>query len=64
MPLFAQGLRRAGPKDPTCESLANALDGLSNYDAGGYTVSFAPNNHNGSSFSEMTVIDKSGTFRY
>lgn len=62
--VLVEGLRRAGPKEPTRESLANALDGMSNFDTGGYVVNFTPNNHNGSSFSEMTVIDKSGKFRY
>ncbi len=62
--MLVEALRRAGPKEPTRESLANALDGMSSFDAGGYTVSFAPNNHNGSSFSEMTVIDKNMRFSY
>lgn len=61
--MLVEGLRRAG-KEPTRESLANALDNLSEFDAGGYVVSFTPTNHNGSSFAEMTVIDKSGTFKY
>ncbi|MDB5807587.1 MAG: hypothetical protein JWN73_4909 [Betaproteobacteria bacterium] len=61
--MLTEALRRAG-KEPTRESLAAALDGLSEYDTGGYTVGFTPTNHNGSSFTEMTVIDKSGTFKY
>ncbi|HEY4370445.1 MAG TPA: ABC transporter substrate-binding protein [Burkholderiales bacterium] len=61
--MLVEALRHAG-KDPTRESLANALDNLSDFDAGGYIVGFTPTNHNGSSFAEMTVIDKSGTFKY
>ena len=62
--MLVEGLRRAGPKEPTRESLANALDSMANFDAGGYVVSFTPTNHNGSSFAEMTVIDKNMRFRY
>jgi hypothetical protein len=41
----------------------HALDGMSSYDVGGYFVSFSPNNHNGSSFVELTVISRDGQFR-
>ena len=34
------------------------------YDVGGYVVSFAPNNHNGSSFVELTVIGRDLKFAY
>ena len=61
--MLVEGLRRAG-RDPSRESLASALDGLSGFDAGGYIVSFTSSNHNGSAFAEMTVIDKSGRFKY
>ena len=58
-----EALRRAGPK-PTRESFMQALDGLRNFDAGGYFISFAPNNHNGSSFVELTVIGRDLKFSY
>jgi len=61
--MLVEGLRRAG-RDPTRESLASALDGLSGFDAGGFIIGFTPSNHNGSTFAEMTVIDKSGKFKY
>ena len=41
-----------------------ALDGMSSYDVGGYMVSYSPDNHNGSSFVELTIISKEGTFRH
>jgi len=62
--MLVESLRRAGPKEPTRETLAAALDSLTNFDAGGYVVSFTAANHNGSAFAEMTVIDKTGKFRY
>ena len=61
--VLVEGVRRAGPK-LTRESFMHALDNLSNYDAGGYVVSFSPTNHNGSSFVELTVISKNGQFRH
>ena len=61
--VLVEGVRRAGPK-LTRESFMHALDNLSNYDVGGYVVSFSPTNHNGSSFVELTVISKNGQFRY
>ncbi len=41
----------------------HALDGMSSYDVGGYTVSYSPTDHNGSSYVELTVISKEGAFR-
>ena len=40
------------------------LDGMKGYDVGGYVVGFAPNNHNGSSFVELTVIGRDLKFGY
>jgi ABC-type branched-subunit amino acid transport system substrate-binding protein len=61
--VLVEALRRAGPK-PTRASLMQALDGMKSYDVGGYTVSFAPDNHNGSSFVELTVIGQGNKFNY
>ncbi len=58
-----QALRRAGP-NPTRASFMRELDALKDFDAGGYTVSFSPSNHNGSSFVELTVIGKDLKFGY
>ena len=41
-----------------------ALDGMGGYDTGGYTVGFGPKDHNGSSFVELTIIGKDGTFKF
>ena len=58
-----EALRRAGPR-PTRESFMRALDGLRSYDAGGYLVGFSPDNHNGSSYVELTVLGKDLKFSY
>ncbi len=58
-----EALRRAGAK-PTRETFLQALDGMHGYDTGGYTVAFGPKEHNGSSFVELTIIGKDGTFKF
>jgi len=58
-----EALRRAGPR-LTRETFMQALDGMKEYDVGGYTVGFGPNNHNGSSFVELTVIGRGQKFNY
>ena len=58
-----EALRRAGPK-LTRENFLNALDAMSMYDTGGYSVGFGPQNHNGSSFVELTIIGKDGGFKF
>lgn len=58
-----EALKRAGPR-PTREGFMQALDGMKSFDAGGYVVGFAPNNHNGSSFVELTVIGRDLKFNY
>jgi ABC-type branched-subunit amino acid transport system substrate-binding protein len=61
--IAVEALKRAGPQ-PTREAFMRALDGMNNYDAGGYLVSFSPTNHNGSSFVELTVIGGTLKFNY
>ncbi|KWR87258.1 ABC transporter substrate-binding protein [Cupriavidus sp. IDO] len=56
---FTEGLRRAG-KDLTREKLVTALESMRNFDLGGYIVNFTPENHIGSKFVEMTVINSRG----
>ena len=41
-----------------------ALDGMKGFDTGGYIVGFSPNDHNGSSFVELTVLGRDLKFNY
>jgi len=59
--VFVEGLRRAG-KELTRDKFISAMENLRNFDAGGFAVNFAPGNHNGSSFVELTIIRKDGSF--
>ena len=61
--VMVEALRKAGPK-LTREGFMRELDNMKAYDVGGYVVSFAPNNHNGSSFVELTVIGRDLKFGY
>jgi branched-chain amino acid transport system substrate-binding protein len=61
--VLVEALKRAGPK-PTREGFMQALDSIKDFDVGGYTVTFAPDNHNGSSFVELTVIGEGHKFNY
>lgn len=56
---FVEGLRRAG-KDLTRERFVMALESMRNVDLGGFIVQFAPENHVGSKFVEMTIINSRG----
>ncbi len=60
--VFAEGLRRAGA-NPTRESLISGLESMQRYDTGGYTVSFGPRNHRGSSFVELSMLTGDGKVR-
>ena len=60
--VLVEGLRRAGA-NPTREKLLAALDSISNYDVGGYLVSFSPTNHNGSNFVSLSILGRDLAFR-
>ena len=59
--VFAEALRRGG--DVSREALIKALEGL-RVDLGGFTATFASDNHNASKYVEMTVLNKAGEIRY
>lgn len=61
--MLVEAIRRAG-KNPTRESLLKALNGIQNFDLGGFVVDFSPTNHNGSRFVELTAISRRGRFAY
>ena len=60
--VLVEGLKRAG-KNPTRESLIDGLASLGKVDLGGFTVNYTPTNHNGSSFVDLTIISRGGTFK-
>jgi len=59
--VLVEGLRRAG-RDLTRERFVAAIESLSEHDVGGFTVSFAANNHVGSRYVELSMISANGRF--
>ncbi len=61
--VLVEGLRKAG-KNLTRESLVDAMANLGTMDIGGFKVSYSHDNHNGSSFVDLTIISRGGTFKH
>lgn len=59
--VLVEGLRRAGA-NPTRQSLRQALEGMQRVDLGGLEISYAPNDHSGLDFTELSIISD-GRFR-
>ncbi len=59
--VFVEGVRRAG-RDLTRERFISALESINNLDLGGFNVRFSPVNHNGSTYVDLTMIGRNGTF--
>jgi ABC-type branched-subunit amino acid transport system substrate-binding protein len=61
--VFAEGLRRAG-KNPTREALITGLESIKDWNLGGFTISFGPKDHEGSRYTELTIIDRNGHYMH
>ena len=61
MQVMAAGLRGAG-KNPTPETVKEAMEKLARLDLGGYVMEFGPDKRHGSNFVEITVVGPSGNF--
>lgn len=59
--VVTEGLRRAG-KNLTRESFVAGLESMRDVDFGGFRVSFSPQNHEGSKFTDLTMIGRGGKF--
>jgi branched-chain amino acid transport system substrate-binding protein len=59
--VMAEGLRRAG-RNLTRDSFIKAMESMGEYDAGGFKVSYSPENHNGSKFVDLTIISRDQKF--
>lgn len=60
--VLVEGLRRAGPK-PTRDKLQAALENLRKLDIGGLEVSYAPDDHTGLDFADLSIIGTDGKFK-
>jgi branched-chain amino acid transport system substrate-binding protein len=59
--VMVEGLRRAGKKLDR-DTFIRAMETMTDYDAGGFKVSYGPANHNGSRFVDLTIISKNQKF--
>jgi branched-chain amino acid transport system substrate-binding protein len=59
--VFVEGLKRTG-KNLTRESFIGEMEKMRDVDLGGFFVSYAPNNHAGSKFVDLTIIGRDGKF--
>lgn len=59
--VLVEGLRRAG-HNLTREGLVHALETMDAFDLGGMVISYAHNDHSGSKYVDLTVLDKRGCF--
>jgi branched-chain amino acid transport system substrate-binding protein len=57
--VMVEALRRAGAV-PSREGLVQALDRMSEFDVGGYTLRFGPKKHHGSRYVDITLIGRDG----
>ena len=60
--VLVEALRRSG-KEPSRDGLYKAFTSMSNYDVGGFTVSFT-DSRQGTHFVELAVIARGGVFRF
>lgn len=59
--VFTEGLRRAG-RALTRDSLVTALESIREYNMGGFYVNYSPKSHEGSRFTDLTLIGRGGRF--
>ena len=59
--VLVEGLRRAG-RNLTRESLVNGLEGMRDVNFGGFTVNYSPKDHQGSNYTDLTIIGRGGRF--
>ena len=60
--VIVEAVRRQGAR-PTREGMVAALDGISNFDLGGYVVGYKPGVRTGSKFVELSIISGAGKIR-
>lgn len=58
-----EGLRRAGPAADRTR-LVEAINGAGRFDLGDFTLSYGPDNRQGSRLAELTIIGRDGRFLY
>jgi branched-chain amino acid transport system substrate-binding protein len=60
--VVAEAIKRAG-REPRPAQVASALEGLRQFDLGGFVIDFGPGQHEGSHFVDLSVISADGKVR-
>ncbi len=60
--VLAEGLRRAPGKNLSRDSLSTALESIRDYNMGGFTVNYSAKSHEGSRYTDMTIVGRGGKF--
>ena len=61
--VLVEGLRRAG-KNLTREALIAALESIHDVNLGGFNVNYSASNHQGSSYTDLTIVGRGGKFMH
>jgi ABC-type branched-subunit amino acid transport system substrate-binding protein len=61
--VLVEGLRRAG-KNLAREGLISALESMHDVNLGGFNINYSASNHQGSSFTDLTIIGRGGKFMH
>ncbi len=59
--VLTEGLKRAG-RGLNREGFITALESLKDYNMGGFTINYSAKSHEGSNFSDLTIIGRGGKF--
>ena len=59
--MVTEGLRRAG-KTLTRDSFVTGLESMRDVDIGGFKITYSPKDHQGSNFTDLTIIGRGGRF--
>lgn len=60
--VLVEGLRRAG-KNLTRDGLISGLESMRDVNLGGFTINYSAKDHQGSSFTDLTIIGRDGKFK-
>jgi ABC-type branched-subunit amino acid transport system substrate-binding protein len=60
--VLVEGLKRAG-KQPTRQSLRDALENMGRFDLGGIELGYNAKDHSGLDYVDLAIVDQSGKFR-
>ena len=60
--VFVEGLRRAGPRSLTRANFIASLESIRDYNMGGFTINYSAKSHEGSRFTDITMVSRGGKF--